>query len=331
MSKRNTAIDFAKGATIILMLWAHIRSDSQWINSFHMPLFFILSGYFIKDEPLKVTFVKKVKGLLIPYIIMELIYLSATLIFDKITQPELMWSDTTWILPVVKERLMGTLLANSFCVSWFIWVLFGSTLVYAVINKLRPKLPWLYGILIAACSVAGYFFGTEWLRTPYRWDLILFVVPFVAVGHIAKLCQPKLTPVVKWVLFYASLLIWIVDIGFIIMFDKEFAIALCIYGLYPLTVLGAMAGTDVVVTLCGFLDKIPVLNTVIRWFGRNTLVIIAFAVVATNVMEWYGDKYTGSEWLTFVIQLAMVSVLIGLWIGVKKLASLIKGSATQSG
>ena len=321
--KRNTALDFAKGATILLMMWAHIHLDSIWITSFHMPLFFILSGYFIKEEPFTTTLKKKAKGLLIPYLIMEMIYLVSTIIFEAATNPSLQPTDVSWMWPIVKDRLLGTLLANSFCISWFVWVLFGSTMVYVLINRLRAKMLWLYGILIIACSVLGYLFSEEWVRNPYRWDVILFVVPFIAIGHLAKLYINKLTPVVKWVVFVLCLAVWIVDI----VISDAFSIAMCVYGLYPVTLIGAVAGTYVVVTLCEYLDKIPVLNDVMRWFGRNTLAIMCFSVVTANVMEWHSEAYTGSEPLTFVIQIAMVTVLIFLWTGIKTLCKREKNSS----
>lgn len=45
---RHKYIDYAKGLAIILMLFAHTMSGENmintWIFSFHMPIFFIISG-----------------------------------------------------------------------------------------------------------------------------------------------------------------------------------------------------------------------------------------------------------------------------------------------
>lgn len=50
--QRDYTIDIMKGITILLMIYAHI-SDTEIINriifSFHMPLFFVLGGYFAKE------------------------------------------------------------------------------------------------------------------------------------------------------------------------------------------------------------------------------------------------------------------------------------------
>lgn len=72
--KRNTVLSICKGIAIILMVMAHADCPSalsQFIYEFHMPLFFIASGYFfslryLSDEK---TFVKKrLAGLYLPFV-----------------------------------------------------------------------------------------------------------------------------------------------------------------------------------------------------------------------------------------------------------------------
>lgn len=50
MKNRNQAIDILKGIGIILVLAAHSIEGwlSQFAYTFHMPLFFIVTGLFIK-------------------------------------------------------------------------------------------------------------------------------------------------------------------------------------------------------------------------------------------------------------------------------------------
>ena len=45
--KRLNYLDYAKGIGILLVVLGHIYNNSVklWIYSFHMPLFFIISGY----------------------------------------------------------------------------------------------------------------------------------------------------------------------------------------------------------------------------------------------------------------------------------------------
>ena len=87
MKERNLAIDVAKGLTIILMLIGHCDSIShglfKLIFSFHMPLFFILSGYFFKQKETKQLAKNDFRKLVVPYMMTIL----ATAIFTTITPP----------------------------------------------------------------------------------------------------------------------------------------------------------------------------------------------------------------------------------------------------
>ena len=71
-NKRNVEIDIAKGIGILLVIIGHGAIPS-WskdaISSFHMPLFFILSGYFFRDEKPLTRVQKDAKRLLLPYVV----------------------------------------------------------------------------------------------------------------------------------------------------------------------------------------------------------------------------------------------------------------------
>lgn len=70
MNTRNLLFDIIKGIGIILMIIGHLTQyATNIIFSFHMPLFFILSGYFYKQTDIKSGLINDAKRLIIPYII----------------------------------------------------------------------------------------------------------------------------------------------------------------------------------------------------------------------------------------------------------------------
>lgn len=80
---RITYLDYAKGIGILFVVYGHIEYVTEgvrgFISSFHMPLFFIISGMLIalKNEDtknLKDSISKKARGILIPYISFSIIY-----------------------------------------------------------------------------------------------------------------------------------------------------------------------------------------------------------------------------------------------------------------
>ena len=76
--KRDYSIDVARGIACLLVIIGHIHSTPAllhtWVYSFHMPLFFAISGMVMKnEEPLSVFVKKRVNGLLLPYINLSII------------------------------------------------------------------------------------------------------------------------------------------------------------------------------------------------------------------------------------------------------------------
>ena len=78
---RDTSISISKGIAIMLMVLAHSRFSvwgNQYINMFHMPLFFFFAGYCFKEKYLhdaRNFCFKRVKGLYKPYVKWSLLFL----------------------------------------------------------------------------------------------------------------------------------------------------------------------------------------------------------------------------------------------------------------
>ena len=110
LKERDKSIDIAKGIGIFLMVMGHTTSNRivlQWIYSFHMPLFFFLSGIFhSQGESYIYFFKKKVKTLLIPYFFFSIILFLFFLIVSK----NIGFSAGENLS--VKENFIGILLGN---------------------------------------------------------------------------------------------------------------------------------------------------------------------------------------------------------------------------
>jgi fucose 4-O-acetylase-like acetyltransferase len=136
---RLTWIDFAKGAAIIMVVFRHIvigveRSEipiETWYRtiaditySFRMPLFFILSGFFIRSSLLKRTSTEfvtiKLKTLFYPYIIWTFIQITVQIIFSEYINADRSWRD--YIAVFINPRSIDQF--------WFIYALFNLAIVY---------------------------------------------------------------------------------------------------------------------------------------------------------------------------------------------------------
>lgn len=90
MKQRDITIDILKGIGIILMVLGHAGCPApikDYIYTFHMPLFFLASGYFFSEKNLenkKAFFIKKVKGIYLPFLICSFIFLALHNVFFQL-------------------------------------------------------------------------------------------------------------------------------------------------------------------------------------------------------------------------------------------------------
>ncbi len=86
--KRKMYIDIAKGIGISFVVFAHIYQNfdkgiNQIIYSFHMPLFFVLSGLLFCFCRGKELIMKRVRSILVPYIFWAVLSVLYWLIFER--------------------------------------------------------------------------------------------------------------------------------------------------------------------------------------------------------------------------------------------------------
>jgi len=152
-------IDSLRGFGIIIVTFGHLNPWyplEKHIYSFHMCLFFFISGYLFKESlSLKSFVVKKSKTIMIPFVVWDFLSSLVAIIYGEgirdtiskffVVNGQLCWNAPIWFLLVlfIVEVLYAAILSirNSkksiiitLIVSVILWILFGS---YAVMLKLN--------------------------------------------------------------------------------------------------------------------------------------------------------------------------------------------------
>lgn len=147
----NNKINLLKALAIILVVSGHLGMSLVPFfptYSFHMALFFFISGYLFKDKHLLniFSYVKiKARKLLLPYLMYSIVYFVITLIVAKITG--IYYWDSS-----VKKLLLRPLLNGSFLAFitplWFVLQLFISLTVFAIVYKCFKKIQVSEGLIL---------------------------------------------------------------------------------------------------------------------------------------------------------------------------------------
>jgi fucose 4-O-acetylase-like acetyltransferase len=299
--ERNTTIDFAKGVGILLMLYMHIFPECDWIGSFHMPLFFIFSGVFFKEETVAVMFRKKCRRVVIPYLVISMIGIVIQGIKDFYlgSKAQQVWQDTGYS---IKEMLLGRLGGSV----WFLVALFWGSVIYALIWQISKKRKILYVVLLGLCSVTGYYLGRPWTLTVMEYDAALFLVPWIAMGHLSRLLYHKVDKKYYGVIFVISLMLWLLGK------DPQAVlnVALRVYVNYPYLLLRAAAVTLCVVMIGFYAKKIPLIGNYIIYSGRHTLSLLCMGNITHSILNWSKVCHNADLWVQFIVQLILFDAIL---------------------
>ena len=144
--KRNDTLDNLKGIGILLVVFGHTLSKNILVNIiyyFHMPLFFFLSGMALyyslnKNSNFKNFFTKKIRSIIIPYIIFSIISITYWILIERKIRGQLNISIMQNFLNIFIARANPTLYSYNIAM-WFLPCLFTSEIIFFIVTKLKNK------------------------------------------------------------------------------------------------------------------------------------------------------------------------------------------------
>lgn len=283
-------LDIAKGLTIILMVLGHTSIPefaSRFIWAFHMPLFFISSGWTTnqKKKNLVVFTCHKFRTIMIPFFV----YSAIVLTIEKIAFGGAIFQN--WL----EKGWQGYAL-------WFIPVLFLSSilgkLIYLVNNRYCRYLLMVILVIIGA-SLRYFKIEVPWnlCSVPYACFLIL-------LGTELRQLQSYInTP--RWWLLIGGFVVTVV----ISRFWKMDMAWNNILPVLPLTI-GAVAGTLMMFSLSAYIEKYSVYATkLLSKIGQETFVVVAFSQIIMMVMIQYTSWSSLIRYLILAVSLVSIVVI----------------------
>ena len=177
VKKRLDYFDMAKGIGAILVLLGHLQGDDffklspyilpmcEWIFSFHMVLFFIVSGMLLYhkndiEKDFAVLVKKRFKGIMIPYFWFSAFYISVVVyaLINKTVMPTTLFVNLWYIFSTYGMNVL-----------WFLPALFfGELLFIFIMQKFKNKN--VSAIVIACFGIVGFILAYALTRLTYETE-----------------------------------------------------------------------------------------------------------------------------------------------------------------
>lgn len=250
-------VDIARGIAIICMMAGHSSIPeylSKYIWSFHMPLFFVVSGLFFNPDKagsFKNLLIKRLRTLFIPYWFFTFIVLAGY------------WG-TEYFVPIeLFEGWSGYAL-------WFVPVLFCAELLFYPIAKLKRD--WLILVIILITSI-GYLLSQYHIQLYFKLEVVPFALFFIAFGYVFKKFLFNNRPNTL-----AVTCIGIITIMLSILLPK-LDMAKNDFGWILLNLGNALLGIYFIFSISKYLSLVSKIwpFRFIAYFGRNSLFVMAFS------------------------------------------------------
>lgn len=276
-------LDIAKAIGMFLVLIGHtVASDTSIKNviySFHMPLFFILSGMVLKEHSysfkgeIREFLKKKAFALIVPYLLWGLIYSPFS------------FRNLVYIVYGTRETLIN---ANSLTSLWFLPVMFLSVVLAEGIVSYAVKVNkrWIVSIGCILTFTIGALFP-HWQRfgNPWGIDIAFVSIGFLLLGYYLRRLITKLND--KLSIVFGMLVIALVGFALLVHYSTSSVgyvlMANAIYGNFFIFLGNAVLGSLIVILLSCLISKRRFHKTVMLYAGQNTLGIF---VVHKPIVEY---------------------------------------------
>lgn len=285
----------AKGWGMLLIMIGHLGINKLpqataiqvWLYSFHIPLFFFLSGYlFSTGKNLRDFALKKARTVVLPYFTLG----TVILLYEVYSAVKSNYYSSEWFWGIFKRFLIQ----DRFWTIWFLAsILVLNILMYIVVRVLKRS--WkiaVAAVLIGAAGLTYYRLGGGKLY--WDVDVALCAMPFFAGGFLLRrhgsdfsfLIRGKKRSVI-WLVVCLMLNIVFCRLNYDVIKQPSDMFSMR-YGIAPLMYLSAFFGIFAVVIFSRMVIFKPVC-----FIGTNSLVFFAWhqTIIMPLVSNWMSNVH----------------------------------------
>lgn len=279
--------DIAKGISMICIIMGHmgLTKVNSFVYTFHVPIFFLISGYFLNDKISIGKYVKKkIKQLFIPYWTTCAFIIVGIILNDTIQYKSLYRTVNNihiWIIaslygsggpiktqPVFVEKQIGAL--------WFLPALFFACMIVRLFLEYKYSFIW-----ILAIAYIGYK-SKEFIWLPMSIQAGMLASLFVYLGGAARkedIMEQKVSFPILSVLAGTWLLC--------VIYGGQFYLVENYLGNGLMDILGALAASYIVVFFSKIIgEKNNFIIKILKFIGENSLYILCIHAFELKVLSW---------------------------------------------
>ena len=318
--KRENWIDIAKGIGILLVIIGHSSERpmvlKQFIYSFHMPLFFIISGYVYnhnkwKEKGIKQLIICRFRDYIIPYFVFGFINLGLNALVEArhMTVSELIHSTIEHAFWLFYSYGSAARMPNCTAL-WFLPCLFLCTIYVFVLLNIENRVV-RYFICLCGLGINAIVSHFAVPQLPWHIDTVLVASVFILIGYELKNAKMLTDNIMR-----KNFLGCIFVIGLIFTYmNTELSFNANIYGNMIFMLIGSFSLSYVCLWICTRIKK----SSILSHFGRGTVIVMAFSYFFKTLSIFIWTKipvikdYVYAWWIESIVVIIMCYITIYIY------------------
>ncbi len=299
---RISGIDVARGIAMICIVIGHLEGWDIWgikkaVFPFHVPIFYLISGWFFRPEKGWKTFlIKKAKTLLVPYVTSSVLMalIGALVVWYFHGEPLICFRD--WIYAMLYgagDDAPRLLAVPQIGATWFLLSSFWGVVLLRAVRSLKP---WMRPFAVVALFLLGN------LTNKMIWPLAIqpgcAALLFMYIGNLARewkdqldgtvLQDPVAQAGIRMELKVGTFLV--AAAGWLCMWQNftTFWLVHADAGKGTLDILGSLCACWTVLVISVGLDKyVKILARPLAILGKYSIVMLCAHIIELNVIPWW--------------------------------------------
>lgn len=276
MEDRLNYIDHIKGFAIILVVLGHTYSNDNiitiWINSFHMPLFFMISGYLIKYKESiyknqSFKWKHKLKKIMLPYLIFG--------IFISLFLSILSYLGGQNFYDILSKNFINIVTLEGVQALWFLPCLFIAEYLFYLVN-LCGKKGYIIVTILFIITLIMHNKLNQGVNLVFARSFI--ALGFITIGYLLFMLINKLKISISSIIFMS-----VICLIFSIINSPSATIYNLKFNNIIFYIITSLSGSLGVILLFKKLDKINF--KLLKFYGANSIIILCMHGIIIEIIR----------------------------------------------
>ena len=285
---RNRTIDIARGIAILSIIVGHLNvwTINRIVYTYHVPIFFLLTGYFMKEESLCLHVRKKARTLLVPYAVtcFGIIILAGIIALFKRDNVILTIKD--WMFASLYgsgSSYVEPFIINDIGAIWFLWATFWACVFLQLSLRRKPvlRILWIVGLF-----AVGYLTAKRLFWFPLSIQAGCCATLFMYIGHAVRQSEQRITRLPMLIKVLGTLAAFVLWASFVVQF-KTFWFVECDFGRGVIDIIRSLCACYCVVVIALLIDRLMNKTAVcLAFLGRYSIIVLCVHITELKLIHW---------------------------------------------